>query len=308
MKLDPRHLIQLSIIVEAGSFQAAAEQLGLSQPALSRNISTLEARLAGPVFDRSGRRAVPTELGRRLARAGLTIRQAREQAEAYADQAYAGAAGQLRIGAPPIVAGRFITDVLSSLLVDNPECICEIRVGLVHELRAMLERGRIDFVIGPRGIADPRAGLGFDLIVNDRVGILCNASHPLTRIQNLSPADLEKQAWIAHSRGSLLRQQTEAALVALGIEHIHIACETDSIRTALEIVENTQMISTMPKETTRPYLRSNLKFLDVDHPQFSRPLGIVSRNDRAKSKLESAFIAKLKNKHASPETFVSEAV
>lgn len=44
------------------------------------------------------------------------------------------------------------------------------------------------------------------------------------------PADLEAPVWLAHSRGSLLWQQTEAAMIASGIKSIQIACETDSIR------------------------------------------------------------------------------
>ena len=44
MKIDSRHLAQLSFIVEAGSFQGAADRLGLTQPALSRNMRTLEQR------------------------------------------------------------------------------------------------------------------------------------------------------------------------------------------------------------------------------------------------------------------------
>ena len=297
MKLNPRHLAQLSIVVEAGSFQLAADQIGITQPALSRNIKALEARLGGLVFDRSGRKAVPTELGRRLARSGLTIRQANEQAEACADLAYSGAAGQLRIGAPPIVAGRFLTDTLATLLQANPECIAELRVGLVHELRALLERGRIDFIVGPRSLADSNAGLGFESIVDDRIGIICNAVHPLTTITNPSPANLEAQNWVAHSRGSLLRQQTETALVAFGLENIHIGCETDSIRTVLELVEKTEMISTMPRETTQPYLEDKLVFLEVDHPLFNRPIGAISRNDQPRSKLEALFISMLKQRH-----------
>lgn len=298
MKLDPRHLAQLSVVVEAGSFQAAAERLGMTQPALSRNIRTLEMRLGGAVFDRSGRRSVPTELGRRMARTGLSIRQAQEQAETYADRSKAGVAGELRIGAPPIVAGRFLTGTLASLLRKNPECIAELRVGLVHELRALLERGRIDLVIGPRSLVESEAGLVFELIVDDSVGILCRKGHPLTAIGQPSPADLEQQHWVAHSRGSLLRQQTESGLMAFGLENIHIACETDSIRTVFEIIEMTDLISTMPRESTKPYLENKYVFLDLDQPQFHRPIGAIRRRGRERSELEKLFVDTLKKRQA----------
>lgn len=299
MKIDPRHLAQLSVVVEAGSFQVAAERLGITQPALSRNVKTLEARLGAAVFDRTGRRSVPTELGKRLARNGLAIRLAQEQAETYADRAQSGSAGELRIGAPPIVAGRFLSDTLSLLLKENPQSVAELRVGLVHELRTLLDRGSIDLIIGPRSLAESAAGLVFELIVDDSVGILCRVGHPLLKEKRPSPDLLEQQRWVAHSRGSLLRQQTENGLVAYGLENINIACETDSIRTVFEIIENTDMITTMPRESTKPYLEDRCAFLDLDQPQFHRPIGVVRRRAQQQSQLEKQFVSMLKMKHPS---------
>ncbi|WP_299965250.1 LysR family transcriptional regulator [uncultured Roseobacter sp.] len=293
MKLDPRHLAQLSVIVETGAFQAAADRLSLSQPALSRNIRTLEDRLGAPLFDRDGRRSVPNELGRKLARSGLSIRIAEEQAGQFASLAQTGSAGQLRIGAPPIVSGRFLTDTLSGFVATHPECRVEIRTGLVHALRSMLERGQIDIVFGPQGANAPGAGLNFLPLIDDRVAILCRRDHPLTRAQVITARDLETQQWLAHSRGSLLRQQTEAAMVASGVQDTQIVCETDSIRAALEIVAATDLISTMPVETTRPYLEERLVFLEFDHPQFHRPLGAIQRSNTPANPLVEAFLAAL---------------
>ena len=293
MKIDPKHLAQLSVIVEAGSFQAAADRLGITQPALSRNMSVLEARLGAAVFTREGRRSVPNNLGLRLARSGLAIRIAEEQAVVVAEQSAAGSSGELRIGAPPIVAGRFLTHALARFIKENPNCNFELRTGLVHELRTMLERGQIDIIIGPRSLADPADGLEFDPIIDDRVGILARVGHPLSHRTNIMPADLEAHVWLAHSRGSLLRQQTEAAMIASGVESMQIACETDSIRSVLEIVEETDLITTMPKATTLPYLEDRLMFLDFDHPLFHRPLGGIRRRDTPGSQVEYRFLRML---------------
>lgn len=293
MYLDPRHLAQLSVIVESGSFQSAADRVGLTQPGLSRNMRALEARLGAPLFKRDGRRSVPTELGRRLARNGLAIRIAEEQASSYATLSAVGAAGELRIGAPPIVAGKFLTHVLSKFIVENPECVVELRVGLVHELRTMLERGQVDVVIGPKSLSDDVAELSFRHLLDDRVGLLCRQGHVLTHRTNLSPRDFEDQIWLAHSRGSLLRQQTEGAMQAAGLRRIHIGCETDSIRSVLEIVATTDLITTMPKATTEPYLEDRLTFLDYDHPGFHRPLGAIQRNTSPEHAAIEGFLRRL---------------
>ena len=183
MKLDPRLLALLSLIVETGSFQAAADRLAMTQPALSRNMRTLEGRLGAPIFVRDGRRSVPNELGLQLSRNGLAIRVAEDQAENLASLASTGSAGSLRLGAPPIVSGRFLTDTLSEFLSTHPTCIVELRTGLVHDLRSMNERGQIDMVLGPQSAADPVAGLDFTLLIDDRVAIICRSGHPLTKTE-----------------------------------------------------------------------------------------------------------------------------
>ena len=188
---------------------------------------------------------------------------------------------------------------MAALLKDNPECVIELRVGLVHGLRSLLERGRSDLVIGPRSLVETAAELDFDLIVDDRIGILCCTDHPLTRTNMPSPNELEQQRWVAHSRGSLLRQQTETALIALGLDQIRIGCETDSIRSVLELVEKTEMISTMPRETTKPYLEDKLVFLDLDQPHFHRPIGAIRRRDQPRSMLEARVILLLKQRRRS---------
>lgn len=293
MNLDPKHLAQLSVIVEAGSFQTAADRIGLTQPALSRNMKALEARLGATLFNRDGRKSVPNALGLRLARNGQAIRLAGEQASILADQSAQGAVGELRIGAPPIVAGRFLSTAMARFIRENPNCVVEMRTGLVHELRTMLERGQVDVVLGPRSLADPSDGLEFSPLIDDRVGILCRTGHPLSARRQVLPSDLEAQVWLAHSRGSLLRQQTEAAMSASGVKSMHIVCETDSIRSVLEIVADTDLITTMPRATTASYLEDRLVFLDFDHPQFHRPLGSIRRVGVSPNPTEDKFLSAL---------------
>lgn len=296
MKLDPKHLAQLSVVVEAGSFQSAASRLGTTQPALSRNMKALETRLGAPLFQREGRRSIPNNLALRLARNGLAIRLAEEQAGIVADQSAKGSVGELRIGAPPIVSGRFLSNTLTQFIKANPNCSVEIRTGLVHELRTMLERGQVDIVFGPESLAEPVDGLAFEELIDDGVGVMCRSCHPLASRKRIMASDLEAQVWLAHSRGSLLRQQTEAAMIASGVRSMQIGCETDSIRSVLEIVSETDLITTMPKATTAPYLEDRLVFLPFDHPQFHRPLGAIRRLNAKSSAIEDRFLKLLKQR------------
>lgn len=286
--------MQLSMIVEAGSFQAAADQIGLTQPALSRNMRALELRLGARIFDRIGKRSVPTSLGRRLARSGLAMRAVGAEADALATQMASGATGELRIGVPPLVAGRFMTRLLARLIRENPNCSFDLSIGLVPDLRTMLENGNVDLLIGPKSLASAESDLTYQHLADDQVGILCRADHPLTAQATITVADLEKQRWLAHSRGSLLRQQTEDALVAAGLETIQITCETGSIRTVLEIVADTDLITTVPMAMTRPYLEDRLTFLPFEHALLQRPIGVIRRRNTTVSPLMRKLLSLLK--------------
>src|ERR671933_2641065 len=64
--MDTRQLAAFCEVVERRSFSQAAERLGVTQPAVSLQIRSLEQRLGQQLLDRSGRRVEPTEAGRRL--------------------------------------------------------------------------------------------------------------------------------------------------------------------------------------------------------------------------------------------------
>src|SRR6478672_4729532 len=66
--MDTRQLAAFCAVVERSSFSQAADQLGVTQPAVSLQIRSLEQRLGQQLLDRSGRRVEPTEAGLRLYR------------------------------------------------------------------------------------------------------------------------------------------------------------------------------------------------------------------------------------------------
>ena len=73
MKLvDPRHLLQFHEIIRTGSFTRAAETLGLTQPALTRNMKLMEGRLGFELLIRSRQGIVPTTVGLRILEEALS--------------------------------------------------------------------------------------------------------------------------------------------------------------------------------------------------------------------------------------------
>ncbi|MCB5946033.1 LysR family transcriptional regulator [Acidocella sp. KAb 2-4] len=290
MHIDPRYLAQISAIVEAGTFQAAADALGLTQPALSRNIRLVEQRVGQPIFERIGRRAQPTDLGLKLAKEGLTIRQAQEIASVYLDSMKAGFAGRLRVGAPSGIALQLLSPTISLFVSDYPDVFVDLSVGTTDELSGKLESGQIDLVIGPLSMADRWHGLKTTKIFDDSLGIVCRKKHPLMEKKQISIKDLLNFGWVAHRNGSPLRLQTEEVLEAIGLRDVKFAIVSQTADCIYPLISYCDLLSTMPRWSHAGLTPAPVSFLNFDHPLFERPIGIIRRQNMELSPLLRSFI------------------
>src|ERR1044072_2644363 len=97
IRLEVRDLRLVSAIAEMGNLTRAGQQLHLTQSALSHQLADLEKRVGGKMFERSGRRLIPTRLGEHLcSRAKITLTQLRDVERDLAEMAN-GRAGTLHI-------------------------------------------------------------------------------------------------------------------------------------------------------------------------------------------------------------------
>lgn len=186
-----RHLQYLRLLIEHGSFEAAARAAGVSQPTVSHGMKQLQKRFDAPLLQRTGRRMVPTELARQLA----------SQVAAMTDglDALAGLPppaarpGELRVGLTP-----------SAALVCGPAlhaawCQGHARRSLAlssadeGRLLADLRRGALDLVVAPRprGLEAPE--LACDPLYRIQPLVYARRAHPLAKARSL--AELAGAAW-----------------------------------------------------------------------------------------------------------------
>ncbi len=113
-------------VVESGSFSAAARQLRIGQPAVSKTVAQLEKRLGAQLLLRSTQKLTPTEAGRRFfERAKRAIEQA-DEAELAARGASASLSGTLRVGAAVTFARLHVVPRLAEFLARHPELALDI--------------------------------------------------------------------------------------------------------------------------------------------------------------------------------------
>ena len=177
MALDTRQLAAFCAVVERRSFSQAAEQLGVTQPAVSLQIRSLEKRIGLQLVDRSGRRVEPTEAGRRLYRAAQRLLQAEQQLLADLEEDGTGELhGGLAIGASTGPGAHLVPLLLCDFHREHPG----VRVSLsISDTQAVIEQvAERDLELGVVGALRRHRSLQFDPLVVDEIVLAVPPKHP----------------------------------------------------------------------------------------------------------------------------------
>jgi aminoethylphosphonate catabolism LysR family transcriptional regulator len=210
--MTPSQLRAFHLVVESGSFSAAARASGLSQPNLSGQVTALERAYGLRLFDRRGRSVVPTETGRQLH--GITARlfAVQDEAQALLAGEQTLTRGHLRIAAdsahhvvPLMAALRQRAGSLTfALSIDNSAIVLE-----------RLLRHEADVAVMAKSVSDPR--LHALRLRNDRLVLFVPASHALARRERVPLSVLAGQELVLRERGSITREVLEQAMAAADI-------------------------------------------------------------------------------------------
>lgn len=270
MKIDPRHLMQLSAIVETGGLTEAAALLGTSQPALSRMLSTLEARLGQPLVLRDRRDLQPTALGRALAEQGDAIRLAARRSAEAADALRRGERGTVRLGGTPFFTDALISGMIAEYHRAHPNLRVNQRYGYTGELKALVKCGQLDLAICPvELLGDGDEDLTFEELLPGRNVVACRVGHPLLKVQPLRPEALLEHPWIEPPPGSPLIADLRTALLALGATRLRVVYAGGSLASLVNHLKATDSLTILPHSVVFAVGRAGeitALPLDLEHP------------------------------------------
>ena len=208
--MDTRQLAAFCAVVERKSFSQAAERLGVTQPAVSLQIRSLEQRLGRQLLDRSGRRVEPTEAGRRLYASAQRVLAAEEHLLEDLDAEDEGAiTGTLELGASTGPGGT----VVPLLLCEFQEQHSDVRVRLtVSDTQTVVDRvAERELELGIVGAGRRHRGVAFEPFFRDEVVLACPADHRFAG-KTVSLDDLKGEKLIVMQEGAGVRQVIEDEL------------------------------------------------------------------------------------------------
>ncbi len=196
MLLELRHLRSLQAIEQEGSLARAAEQLHLTQSALSHQIKSLENYYQTPLYLRSTKPLTLTPVGLKLLALAQQVLPEVDTIDRQLRSYAQGERGRLYIAIECHACFEWLIPVLDQYRQAWPEVEIDIRLGLNFEPIAALQKGEVDLVISSD--PQPHQNLHFEPLF-DYEGLLALAhDHPLTAKAYIVPADLAEQTLVTY--------------------------------------------------------------------------------------------------------------
>jgi DNA-binding transcriptional LysR family regulator len=213
--MDTRQLAAFCAVVERKSFSQAAERLGVTQPAVSLQIRSLEQRLGRQLLDRSGRRVEPTEAGRRLYASAQRVLAAEEHLLDDLDADDEGAlTGTLELGASTGPGGTVVPLLLCEFQEQHPELGVRLTVS---DTQTVVDRvAERELELGIVGAGRRHRGVAFEPFFRDEVVLACPSDHRFAG-KTVSLDDLKTEKLIVMQEGAGVRQVIEDELRKAGV-------------------------------------------------------------------------------------------
>jgi DNA-binding transcriptional LysR family regulator len=234
--MDTRQLAAFCAVVERKSFSQAAERLGVTQPAVSLQIRSLEQRLGRQLLDRSGRRVEPTEAGLRLYASAQRLLQAEEQLveELEADDE-GTVTGTLDLGASTGPGGSVVPVVLCEFHERHPGVGVRLSVSDTQTVVAQVADRELE--LGIVGAGRRHRGVTFEPFFRDEVVLAVPASHRFAG-KTVTVNQLRDEPLIVMQEGAGVRQVIEDELRKAGTRlrdldvHLELGLQ-ESVRSAV---------------------------------------------------------------------------
>jgi DNA-binding transcriptional LysR family regulator len=235
--LENFRIVVFRAVAEQLSFRKAAEELYLTQPAVSLQIKALEEDLGVQLFDRTGAHITLTNAGRVLLDYAIRVNSLLVEAEHEIGALSGEHAGQLALGASTTIAQYVLPRLLGEFCKDHPRVYPTLISGNTEHIVEAVEKQKIalGFIEGPARSRDVKT----EPFLQDELVLIVSAAHEWAERAYVSSTELASIPLLMRERGSGTRHVIEMALERQGVKRssLHIVMELDSTEAIKSAVE-----------------------------------------------------------------------
>ncbi|WP_298671000.1 LysR substrate-binding domain-containing protein [uncultured Sphingomonas sp.] len=284
--LGVRALETLAEVMRTGSATAAAANLGMTQPGVSRTLAQLERAIGFDLFYRDRGKLVPTKDGRLLAEEIEFALAGLQRVSNLAADIANSAAGELSVVAPPSFSEGVLPMIVANFLQKHPGVRFNLDTRSLETSRAMIATRVVDCGFMKMPIAGD--DMHCEPLVSSDSACVLPAHHPLAAHEALTPDLLRDEPLILLGSGRQWRIQVDQAFAGYNLYPM-VAVETHTHGSACALAARGVGIALVNRLLARSYVRDGL-VMRTFLPSITHQYAFVTSVNRRGSRLVSAFL------------------
>ncbi len=278
-------------VADRSSFKAAAEELFISPPALSRRIEKLEATLGTRLLERTTRRVALTQVGRQFLDHARSALDGLEDAVLRLSDPATARRGRVTVACVPSVAKHLLPQVLQRFVERFPGLRIKVIDEGANEVLGSVIAGDADFGLNFMGAQEP--DIDFKAIYKETYLLALRRDHRLAHRKSIAWEELADEKMVSVSTSSGNRLLIDNALSRLD-RRPRVLHEANHVAGVLGLVEAGLGVAAVPSLALPDSAHPSLIGVPLVRPSVSRRLGLISRKDRPLQPAAAVLYAMLK--------------
>jgi len=295
LRLKDLHLF--STVAECGSMAKAASRLGISQPAVSEVIATLEHAVGARLFDRRSQGVEPTMYGQALLKRSYAafdeLRQGIHDIEFLSDPTR----GELKIACGTTLSATILPPVIETFFAAYPRVVIHAHElpPPTRDLSGLRDR-KYDLVLGhlikPLALEPLGNDVNVEPLLEDRLVIVAGAESRWTGRRRVGLADLADEPWIMGDSKAWQHQRLIEAFHSAGLPLPKPSIVSTSVHVRTNLLAKGRFILAISKLIADRY---SLRVLPIELPIPSSPIVAFTMKNRTLSPLVERFVAHVRD-------------
>lgn len=241
-----RHLRALVALSDLKLVARVSEALGVTQPAVSKQIAELEKIVGVPVVIRDRNRLYLTPIGIRLADHARQALGQLDRAAFDIEAMTSGVSGSVSIGVVSSVAPTLLPGTIALFKRSTPQANVSVSEGHFVELLPQLEAGALDLVIARIWQPQELAGIDQMALFSEPVVVVAGRNHPIAQSSEVEWADVISYPWILPQSNSVARQAVDALFASNGLPPPNNTIASLSLALNLELIQAMPALGLLP--------------------------------------------------------------
>jgi molybdate transport repressor ModE-like protein len=240
-------------VLQTGSWSRAADELGISQSAVSHHVSDLERAVGQPLLERGQGGATLTLIGEKLLPRAAEALDLLDQSLREAASVTDPGSGEVRIGASgPYIAGGFLAAAIERVQRHHPQLtvlVEEADTGAL-DFRGLRER-KLDVVLGRMSALDACADIQAEVLFHEPILVASGAQNPWAQMPAVTLRDLLSARWLLGPPDTAIRALVVEAFRAEGLEPPRAAVSTHNMELRMQLLAQSDYVTSLPASLLR---------------------------------------------------------